>query len=57
MEKAERLVFKGQNKRACDAYLDALYLLRTDSTPDAEQGVEQATIEANIVALGGTVPS
>ena len=56
IDKAEKLAFKGQKKRACDAFLDALYLLRTDSIPDEEQGPLIALVEAKIVELGGEVP-
>ena len=54
--RADRLAFRGQKKRACEAYLDALFLLRGDSVPDVEQGPEIARIEARIVELGGEVP-
>ena len=56
IDRAGKLEFRGQKKRACEAYLDALYLLRGDSIPDDEQQVEIARIEAKIAALGGEVP-
>ena len=56
IDRAEKLAFKGQKKRACEAYLDALYLLRTDSTPDEEQATEIAMVESKIRKLGGEVP-
>ena len=56
LDRAGKLEFRGQKKRACDAYLDALYLLRGDSIPDDEQQAEIDRIEAKIVALGGEVP-
>ena len=55
--RAEKLAFKGQKKRACEAYLDALYLLRSDSVPDEEQRAEADQIEAKIKELGGEVPT
>lgn len=57
LDKAERLAFKGQRKRALDAYLDALYLLRKDSIPDNRQQAEVSRIESKIRELGGEVPS
>ena len=57
LERANKLAFKGQKKRACDAYLDALYILRTDSIPDNEQEGDAAKIEAKIRELGGRVPA
>ena len=56
-ERAEKFAFKGQKKRACDAYLDALYIIRTDSIPDHEQEADAADIEAKIRELGGEVPA
>ena len=56
LDRAGKLEFRGQKKRACDAYLDALYLLRGDSIPDDEQQAEIDRIEAKVVALGGEVP-
>ena len=56
LDRAGKLEFRSQKKRACDAYLDALYLLRGDSIPDDEQQAEIDRIEAKIVALGGEVP-
>ena len=56
IERADRLAFRGQKKRACEAYLDALFLLRGDSVPDAEQGPTISRIETRIVELGGEVP-
>ena len=55
--RANKLAFKGQKKRACEAYLDALYLLREDSVPDAEQRAEIDDIESKIRELGGEVPA
>ncbi len=48
--------FKGQKKRACEAYLDALYLLRKDSIPDDQQRTQILEIESKIKELGGEVP-
>ena len=56
LERAEKFAFKGQKKRACDAYLDALYIIRTDSVPDADQEADAAEIEGKIRVLGGEVP-
>ena len=56
IERAEKLAFKGQKKRACNAYLDALYLLRKDSIPDDQQRTEILEIESKIKELGGEVP-
>ena len=56
IERADRLAFRGQKKRACDAYLDALFMLRGDSVPDADQAPTVARIEARILELGGEVP-
>ena len=56
LDRAGKLEFRGQKKRACDAYLDALYLVRGDSIPDDEQQTEIDRIEAKIAALGGEVP-
>ena len=56
IDRAGKLEFRGQKKRACETYLDALYLLRGDSIPDHEQQAEIDRIEAKIVALGGEVP-
>ena len=56
IERAEKLAFKGQKKRACDAYLDALYLLRKDSIPDDQQRTQIIEIESKIKELGGEVP-
>ena len=56
IDRAGKLEFRGQKKRACEAYLDALYLLRGDSIPDDEQQVEIGRLEAKITALGGEVP-
>ena len=56
IERAEKLAFKAQKKRACDAYLDALYLLRKDSIPDDQQRTQIIEIESKIKELGGEVP-
>ena len=56
IERAQKLAFKGQKKRACEAYLDALFLLRTDATPDDQQRDTAAKIEAAIKELGGDIP-
>ena len=56
IERAEKLAFKGQKKRACNAYLDALYLLRKDSIPDDQQRATIVKIETKIKELGGEVP-
>ena len=56
IDRGARLVFKGQKKRACEAYLDALYLLRGDSIPDHQQQAEIKEIENKIRSLGGEVP-
>ena len=56
IERAQKLAFKGQKKRACEAYLDALFLLRTDATPDDQQRDAAAKIEAAIKELGGDIP-
>ena len=56
IERAEKFAFKGQKKRACDAYLDALFLLRSDSIPDHEQEADISQIESRIRELGGEVP-
>ena len=55
--RAAKLAFRGQKKRACEAYLDALYLLRGDSIPDVEQQAEIEEIEAKIKDLGGEIPA
>ncbi len=57
IERAEKLEFKGQKKRACDAYLEALFLLRGDSIPDDEQQPEIDKIESKIRQLGGELPT
>ncbi|MDE0292285.1 MAG: hypothetical protein OXK19_07260 [Candidatus Dadabacteria bacterium] len=56
LERAEKAAFKGQKKRACDAYLDALYLLRKDSIPDDQQRTQISEIESKIKELGGEIP-
>ena len=55
IDRAGKLACRGRKKRACDAYLDALYLLRGDSTPDEEQQAGIDPIEAKITELGGEV--
>jgi hypothetical protein len=57
LEKAEKAEFKGQKKKALDAYLDALFLIRKDSIDDAKQQKEISQIELKIRELGGEVPS
>ena len=57
IDRAAKLAFKGQRKRACEAYLDALYLLRGDSVPDVEQQGEIDDIESKIRELGGELPA
>ena len=57
IDRAAKLAFRGQKKRACEAYLDALYLLRGDSIPDVEQQAEIEEIEAKIKDLGGEIPT
>lgn len=56
IEKAERAAFKGQKKRAIDAYLDALFILKRDSIDDADQRTEIEDIRHKIQELGGEVP-
>ena len=56
LERAEKLEFKGHNKRACDAYFDALFLVRKDSIPDEKQQSLITSIEEKIIELGGEVP-
>ena len=55
IDRVGKLACRGRKKRACDAYLDALYLLRGDSTPDEEQQAGIDPIEAKITELGGEV--
>ena len=57
IECAKKFAFKGQTKRACDAYLDALFIIRTNSIPDHELEANAAKIEAKIRELGGEVPT
>lgn len=57
LEKAEKAEFKGQNKKALDAYLEALFVLRKDKIPDTEQAHEVDMIEGKIANLGGDIPS
>ena len=56
IERAQKLAFKGDNKRALAAYLDALFLLHSDSTPDDQQQEEIAKIHTAIKELGGEIP-
>ena len=56
LERAERAEFKGQKKKALDAYLDALFLIRKDSIDDAHQVSEIRHIEAKVRDLGGKIP-
>ncbi|HFD81035.1 MAG TPA: hypothetical protein ENK05_11705 [Gammaproteobacteria bacterium] len=53
MEKGKRLEFKGQKKRALDAYQDALYTLLNDGIPDDEQTEEIAALQKKIENLAG----
>lgn len=56
MEKADKLEFRGQKKCACDAYIDALYLLYNDSILDEDQKREMEYVKSKIEELGGEVP-
>ena len=49
---AEKAEFKGQHKKALDAYREALYLLRTDTTSDAQQAPLILKIEEALERLG-----
>lgn len=55
LEAARKAEFKGQKKKALDAYYEALYLLRHDEVDDALQADKIRPIEDKIRELGGTV--
>lgn len=57
LAKAERAEFKGQKKKAIEAYLDALFLIRKDSIADQYQKSEINAIKQKISALGGEFPT
>ena len=56
IQRAEKLAFKGDKKRALTAYFDALFLLYSDSTPDSQQQDEITKIHSAIKELGGEIP-
>lgn len=56
LEKAEKAEFKGQKKKAIDAYLGALFIISKDSIDDERQATQIRDIKAKISALGGEVP-
>ena len=56
LEKAEKLAFKGQKKKAIDAYMDALFLITKDSIDDRSQTRQVSQIKNKIRELGGTPP-
>jgi len=51
LEVAKKAEFKGNRKKAIDAYQEALYLLRTDAIDDAGQAQQISEIEGKIKAL------
>lgn len=53
LEQAKRLEFKGNKKKALDAYYDALYFLRHDDIDDATQTEHIKHLEQKILELGG----
>ena len=57
LSKAEKAEFKGQKKKALDAYLDALFVIRKDSIDDSRQQKEINAIEEKIRSLGGKIPA
>ncbi len=57
LSKAEKAEFKGQKKKALDAYLDALFVIRKDSIDDSHQQKEIDAIEEKIRSLGGKIPA
>lgn len=56
LEKAEKAEFKGQKKKAIDAYMDALFVIRKDSIDDAQQSDQIHEIKEKIRGLGGKIP-
>ncbi|UEX79755.1 hypothetical protein [Sediminicurvatus halobius] len=56
LHEAEKAEFKGQNKKALEIYLEALFSIRKDNVPDDEQSQLIEKIESKIEHLGGTVP-
>jgi len=52
LEAARKAEFKGQPKKAIDAYQEAVYLLRTDRIDDGKQTQQIAEIEEKIKKLG-----
>jgi hypothetical protein len=56
LDKAEKAAFKGQKKKAIDAYLDALFVIKKDSIDDALQQKQITEIESKIRDLGGEIP-
>jgi len=57
IHEAEKAKFKGQQKKAIDRYLDALFSIRSDDVKDAEQSDLIQKIESEIHGLGGSVPN
>lgn len=53
LEQAKRFEFKGNKKKALDAYYDALYFLRHDDIDDAAQTEHIKHLEQKILDLGG----
>lgn len=51
LEAARKAEFKGQEKKALDAYQEALYFLRTDAIDDSQQAEEIAGLEEKIRKL------
>lgn len=55
LEAARKAEFKGETKKALDAYYDALYFLKHDDIDDARQAEHIQMIEQKILAFGGEV--
>jgi len=53
LDAAQKAEFKGQPKKAIDAYQEALYLLRTDRIDDVKQAQQISEIEEKLKKLGG----
>lgn len=56
LDKARKAEFKGQQKKALDQYLEALYFLKTDETDGSLQAEYIEGVEAKVVELGGDLP-